>query len=80
MMWHDHSRLVNRMLAPAGILLILGTVLGVTGYLLMPDPETLSLPAVLFSGAGFVLAVASAVEAVRALLTYRRWLGGRELI
>ncbi|SEO79074.1 hypothetical protein [Aquisalimonas asiatica] len=77
-MWHDHARLVNRMLVPAGVLLILGTLSGVTGYLLMPDPETLSLPAALFAGGGLVLAVASGVEAVRALVAYQRWLGGRD--
>lgn len=75
---NEHARLVNRMLAPAGALLILGTLLGVAGYLLMPDPETLALPAVVLSGAGLVLAVASGVEAVRALLAYWRWTRGTD--
>jgi len=76
-MANEHARLINRLLMPAGVLLIAGTVFGVGGYVLMPDANTLSLPSATLASVGMVCALASGVEAVRALLAYWRWLSGR---
>lgn len=70
-------RLISRMLAPAAMLLLAGTLLVSVGYLLAPGEGVVAPAAIAVSSVGMITAIASAVEAVRAFIACQQWWRGR---